>query len=239
MPSRSTKSAACQRLETQLARLADLPGDAPVTAIRPLGEDATRFQVRIGRAQFGPIHGEDIGGLGLRVGSPVGRAAGEALVAALAREAARGEALRLLRTRARAKQDLIARLVKKGHQRLHAAAAVERLERVGLIDDASLARDRAARLAEAGRLGPRGAEAKLRGAGLVAPVAKDAVAGAFRGVDLVEQAAAAAERRARSMAGLDEPTRRRRLFGFLARRGYDHDTCRQAVARALGAPLDE
>jgi regulatory protein len=240
MPSRPTKSAAAQRLETQLERLGDLPADTPVSAVRPMGEDATRFLVRFGRAQFGPVHGEDVHALGLVVGAAAEREARERLAAALAREAARSDALRLLRARARAKQDLIGRLLKKGHQRVHAAAAVERLERAGLIDDAALARHRAERLVEAGRVGPRGAEAKLRGAGLSQPVTSEAVTGAFAGVDLLEQATAAATRRARSMgAGLDDATRRRRLFGFLARRGYDHETCRRAVERALGASSDE
>jgi regulatory protein len=171
---------------------------------------------------------------------PAGEDLAARLAAALAREAARTDALRLLRARARAAQDLISRLVHKGHARADAAAAVERLGRAGLIDDEALARDRAERLAAGARLGPRAAQVKLRALGLGGGVSAEAVSDAFRGVDLLAQATEAARRRAASLrASVDEQTLRRRLFGYLARRGYDHDTCRQAVEQALGsAPED-
>lgn len=240
MRSHPSKSATRRRLEAQLERLGTLGPDACVASLRPLAEDSTRFNVRIGRVQVGPVHAEDIEALGLAVGAPASGGLLERLGAALAREAARTDALRLLRARARTRHDLIGRLMRKGHDRADAASAVDRLARVGLVDDASLARDRAERLASGARLGPRGAEARLRTMGLGAALSAEAVAGAYAGVDLLEQATSTARKRAASLSpDLDDRTRRARLFGFLARRGYDHETCRGAVERALGsAPED-
>jgi regulatory protein len=238
MQHRSAQSASRQRLDAQLAQLAELAPDTKVASIKPLPADPGRLSIRIGRAQFGPVNADDIDSLGLSVGAPAAEQARTRLGEAIAREAARTDALRLLRAKARSRQDLIGRLTRKGHERVHAAAAVERLERVGLLDDAALAKDRAERMAEVGRLGPRGAQAKLRTLGLSSPVSTEAVQGAYAGVDLVAQATDAARRRARSMGErLDDETRRRRLYGFLARRGYDHETCRRAVDQTLkGAP---
>jgi regulatory protein len=55
------------------------------------------------------------------------------------------------------------------------------------------------------------------------------------GVDegaLVEQAA---RKKLRTLARLDAVVRRRRLYAFLARRGYDGDVIRGVMARLLGA----
>jgi regulatory protein len=206
-----------------------------IRSVRPEGGDQNRFRVRIGRAAFGPVHAADIDALGLSAGDALDGQTRDGLAEAMAREAARSEALRLLRTRARSRGDLARRLARKGHDRQAAAAALDRLARVGLIDDAALAADRAEALASRGRAGPRAAEQRLRASGIEQPIAARAVRAAYEGVDLQEHAAEAARKRARTLSDrLDPATRRRRLYGFLARRGYDHETCAHAVEQALG-----
>jgi regulatory protein len=44
-----------------------------------------------------------------------------------------------------------------------------------------------------------------------------------------------AHKRVRTLAKLDPATRRRRLYGFLARKGYDGDKIRLAMQRVLNA----
>lgn len=234
------QSATRRRCEEQLARLEELDADAAVTALRPMGDDQSRFVVRVGRARFGPVHSVDRDGLGVRVGEPLDDAARGRLAAALSREAARADALALLRTRSRSRRDLLNRLSLKGHTRDDSGAALDRLARVGLIDDETLAGDRAGVMALSGKTGPRAAEVKLRALGIEGGVAAAAVREAYDGADLLGQAMALAERLARSLGpSLDEAARRRRLFGYLARRGYDHDICRRATEAALGRPEDD
>lgn len=233
-------SAARRRAEEQLERLDAVDPERAVSAIKPTTDSTARVHVRVGRDRFGPVMQELIADAGVRVGEPLSVESRGVLAEAICIEAARTDALRLLGARARSKRDLTMRLLRKGHERAHAATAVDRLEGVGLLDDESLARDRAERIASEGRSGPRGAEVKLRSVGIDPRTASRAVTEAFRGVDTLEQAVALAQRRERSIpAGLDAPTRKRRLYGYLARRGYDHDTCRRAVERALGGADDD
>ncbi|QKK08877.1 MAG: hypothetical protein HND58_12395 [Planctomycetota bacterium] len=65
-----------------------------------MGDDQTRFAIKIARNAFGPVHAKDLAALGAEIGRPLDEPARERLLDALAREAARGDALRLLRTRA-------------------------------------------------------------------------------------------------------------------------------------------
>jgi len=234
MPTKSSQSATVRRLLQQRERLEELPADEPVRGIRPMGEDQTRFSIKIARNSFGPVHAKDLGALAVEIGDPLDEPTRGRLLDALAREAARGDALRLLRTRARAKRDLLFRLSRKGHDRTAAAEALERLAAVGLIDDEAFAENRAGSLARAGGAGPRLAENKLRAQGVDGTLAGKAVREAFAEVDLLERATAAAHKRARSLSpNLDAETRRRRLYGFLARRGYDHGVCMRATNAAL------
>lgn len=227
-------------MDEQLARLEALPPGAAITALKPTGEDGIRFTIRVGKVQVGPIHADDVRELGLRIGLPLAGPVASGLGDALAREAARADALRLLRARPRSKRDLVRRLGLKGHDRIHAAATADRLERAGLLDDAALAEERAQTLADSGRAAPRVAEVKLRALGLESPVATKAVREAYQGLDLLQQATEAARKRLRGLGpGLDDDTRRRRLWGYLARRGYDHEICRRALDAVLGQQTED
>lgn len=233
-------SATRRRCEEQLERLGTLPAGARVTALRPVGEDRSRLVVRVGKLRFGPVHSVDHDGLGLAVGGGLDPGTRAGLASAISREAARSDALLLLRTRSRSRRDLLHRLALKGHPRSDACAALDRLARVGLLDDDSLARDRAGVMADSGKAGPRAAEVKLRSLGIDGSVASRAVREAYAGVDLADQAMDLAVRRARSYGpSLDRAARQRRLFGYLARRGYDHDICRRATEAALGGLDDD
>ena len=237
MPTTSAHSATRRRCEQQLEHLAALPAETPLSAVRPIGEDQSRFTLHLGRVRLGPIHAKDLPDLPL--GTPLDAPTRAHLAAALEREAARTDALALLRTRARSSRDLLSRLARKGHDQAAAGEALERLARVGLIDDGAFAADRAGVLADSGTIGPRAAEAKLRALGIEGQIASAAIREAFAETDLLAQATEAACRRARTMPqSLDDQTRRRRLASFLARRGYDHDICREAVKVALAGETD-
>ena len=116
---------------------------------------------------------------------------------------------------------------------------IARFVEVGLIDDAQYATEFVQSQAAAGALSRRRVQHKLRQKG----VAEDTVAAAVAQIDPAEERAAAldlARRRAARMADLDEPTRRRRLAGVLARRGYPSETVFAVVAEVLaGEEADE
>jgi regulatory protein len=76
--------------------------------------------------------------------------------------------------------------------------------------------------------------------GVARDVADDAVDEVLEeeNVDEVAVAERVARKRLPSLAGSDAPTRRRRLYGFLARRGHDSETIRVVMSRVLGQGED-
>ena len=228
------QSATRRRLDAQREKLDALEPDAAITAIQPTHDELGRVHFCVKKDRFGPVHPRDYETLDLTIGSVLDDDARDQLFFAIATEAARTDALRLLGARSRARQDLLKRLIARGHHKSTAGAAIERLEAVGLIDDAAFAQDKAAHFVRAKKLGPRAAGAKLRALGLDASLVTRAIDDAFAGLDLTEQATGAARKRLRALPPtLDMPTKKRRLYAFLIRRGYDHSTCAQATQTAL------
>lgn len=154
---------------------------------------------------------------------------------------ARALALRVLAFHARTEAQLRARLARAGHEEL-ADEVVRWLSRLGYVDDAVYARDRARSLLR--RLGPRGVERRLRADGVASALARDAVAEAAEervagrpageGAEVALcRAALRARLRGAEVAALDARARAR-LARLLLGRGFSG----AAVARVLG-PLDE
>lgn len=168
----------------------------------------------------------------------VGRAVGDVELAALGEEAAivhaTDRALDLLGFRERSAVELRRRLAQKGIAAAHAEAAVARLVAQGLVDDRRYA-EVLARSRAGGGSSRRRVEQELSRKG----VARDLAAAAVDEVwteEEIDQGSAAeqlARKRAGSLRGLDAATRRRRLYGFLARRGYEPDEIRAALAAVL------
>lgn len=147
-------------------------------------------------------------------------------------EAAREAALKMLERRRRTRSDLEKRLADKGYLAPVIENVMRRLEAVGLVDDVEYARAYLA--AKWGRraTGWRRLQIELRKKGVSD---EDLLAGraryeASRGeVDEVAAALRAIEQSARRYASLEPRVRRQRLWGLLARRGFDSDVIRAAL----------
>jgi regulatory protein len=157
---------------------------------------------------------------------------------------AREICLRLLTERARTRQELAQALARKGVPADAAAAALDRFDEVGLIDDAAFAGQWVrSRHAHRG-LGRRAIAVELRRKGVADDVAGEAIAE----IDAETEAQRARElvdRKLRSLP-VDTAERRaaagRRLVGMLARKGYGAGTAYRVVREALaerGAEVDE
>ena len=135
-------------------------------------------------------------------------------------EAAFRTGLRILEHRPFAARALTRRLVLKGHPPEAAEAARERLERLGLLDDArysvSFIQTRGAR----GR-GPLRLRRDLAAMGVDRAVVDAALVEAY-GADGAEAPTpdALARRRMAQLRSLPRPVQRRRLLAYLARRGF-------------------
>ncbi len=148
------------------------------------------------------------------------------------RTAAREICLRQLTARPRSRAELAKTLAGKGIPEDVADGVLDRLVEVGLVDDAAFA-ELVVRSGHQHRLlGRRALSADLRRRGVADEVAGEAVA-AIDGDDEERAARLLVERKLRSMSGLDEPARIRRLMGMLARRGYPQGVAYRVIREVL------
>jgi len=145
---------------------------------------------------------------------------------------AKDRALRLLEVRSRSREELRRRLSRAAFPEDEIAEALGDLERVGLVDDERFADEVVRwRLSRQG-YGHRAALETLRKAGVDRSVAERVVAEA--GWE-DEEARAEEVGRARlpRLEGLPPQSARRRLMGFLLRRGFEPEVARAVCARLL------
>lgn len=112
------------------------------------------------------------------------------------------------------------------------ADEIERLERVGLLNDDELAENLVRTKQDRKGLGKGAITAELRQRG----VAQESIDAAIADIDDDEEQTRADEwatKRAGQLRGLDQATAERRLNGYLMRRGYRSEVIRRAVEKAL------
>lgn len=144
-------------------------------------------------------------------------------------------ALRAITKRPLSRAQVAERLARRGFEESVCERVLERLERAGLLDDRALAErliEEKTRRAPAGRLL---LERELEKRGVRPEDASSAIGEAIGdAVDEHDRAMTLARERLASMpAGLDDAARARRLFGLLARRGFDETTAEEAVRCAM------
>lgn len=143
----------------------------------------------------------------------------------------------MLERRSRTTAELRQRLARRGHPSAAIDAAILRLANVGLLDNGAYARQFARTRLAAGRTAPSRVQRELTRRG----VDRQTAAAALQDVvteDAVDVAAIlddAVRRRAATLAKLDATTRRRRLYAYLARRGFNADDIQRALTRLAAA----
>ena len=189
--------------------------------------------VEVDRGRFASLPATDLADLELRIGAEIPAAVFERLQELADLEGAHRAGLRALARRAHARFDLRRRLLQKQHPPAAVDGALDRLAGLGLLDDARFARDYASAKAARGR-GPARLIRDLLSQGVARRVAEEAVRAALAddGVDPESVVRAVAEKRAKQLAGLSPAIRKRRLWAFLARRGFQGPEVR-AIVEAL------
>ena len=192
-----------------------------LTALAPDPRQPGYRLVEVDRGRFASLPVAALEPLRLEVGAALAPAVLDRLRELADIEAAERAALRALARRAHARLDLQRRLVKKQHPPAAVDAALERLASRGLLDDRQFAEQYAALRATRGK-GPARLLGDLMAQGVERRTAEHAVRRALEeeGIDPGVEARAVATKRARQLAGLPVPVRKRRLLAFLLRRGY-------------------
>jgi len=206
-----------------------------LTALAPDPRQPGYRLVEVDRGRFASLPLEALEPLSLQLGAELAPAVLSRLRELADVEAAERAALRALARRAHARQDLQRRLVKKQHPPAAVEAALERLTIRGLLDDHRFAEQYAALRATRGK-GPARLLRDLQAQGVERRTAEDAVRRALEeeGIDPALEARAVAAKRARQLAGLPVPVRKRRLLAFLVRRGYAGMQLKELVEELCG-----
>jgi regulatory protein len=211
-----------------------------ITAIVPAGAQGTRFSLVVDGSEAAVVSIETIERLGLSVGG-----SWEDVRVAVEHDAAKlhtyDRALNLLAASPRSAKELRRRLVLKGEPPELADLAIQRLLDLGLLNDADYARQIARSKATSQGHSRRRLQQELFKRGVQRDVADAAISDVMEDETIDSEAIIEkiARRKARSLAKLEPAARRRRLYDFLARRGYDHDDIQRAIATVMAEPLDD
>ena len=148
------------------------------------------------------------------------------------------QALNRLNRRAMSRHDLDFKLKKLGYEQSVRQSVLDRLTEMGCLDDRAYGRaliDATMRLKPAG---PQLLRQKLFQKGIDRSLIEKLVGEATDAQDLAPGAVELARKKLRTMQRLDIQTRKRRLYGLLARRGFNPDTISSVMAE-LGDEIQE
>jgi regulatory protein len=207
-----------------------------ITDLAPNAKRAGQLDVIVGGKLCATLSLESARALNLQVGTPVD----EQLSAAIAREAqalgAMERALNMIAFRARSVRELRRGLLRKGESQEAVERAIERLVASGLLDDAEYARQLVRSKLVSRGFSRRRLQDELFRRGVEREVASEAIEEvmADESVDEAAMVEQLARKKLRTLAGLDAATRRRRLYAFLARRGYAPDDVRAVMEKLEG-----
>jgi regulatory protein len=210
-----------------------------ISGIVPNPRHPGRFDLVVDGSVLATLSIDAIERLQLAVGRDV-----SALADRIAMEAAQlkvyDRALNMLAFRARSSRELARVLVRKGEEKLYVDRAIERLTEQGFLDDVAFAQSFARAKVVGASQSRRRVQLELAKKGVARDVSDAAIEVVFdeEGVDAQAIVEAAARKKLRSLAKLDPAVRKRRLYGFLARRGYDGEHIRHAM-RIAGEELDD
>lgn len=201
-----------------------------ITQITEHPRKAGRYVVDVDGREFATVTADALTATQARVGVVVDDSLAAHLREANELTAAYDRALNLLAFRARSARDLQRRLEQKGVTRERAERVIAKLRDLGLVDDADFARQLTRSKLSAGT-SRRRVHQELFKRGVSREVADAAVEQVTEDEGLDDDASIerVARKKWRTLAELDTVTRRRRLYGFLARRGFDADDVSRMV----------
>jgi regulatory protein len=211
---------------------------AVITGIVPAHRPAGRFSVLVDGREVAVLTLEAIERLRLAVGRPMDGLE-EQVELETRRLHAYDRALNMLAFRARSSRELAQSLQRKGEERTHVDWALERLKEQGLLDDGAFARSFARTKVVDGKQSRRRVQQDLARKGVSRSLSDEAIDTVFK-EEAVDQHAIvqeAARKKLRSLGGLEPAVQRRRLYGFLARRGYELDDIRRVLSE-IDSSLD-
>lgn len=210
---------------------------ALITAIKPQQRRANRVNVFLdGRFAFG-LAAKLAERFGLKVGLDLTPADVQRILQGQVLQDCIDKALSYLSRRMHSRKELARKLATAQFAPETIEAALARLQDLGYVNDEEFARQK---LQQAQRklVGERRAIAELLKSGVKGDTARHAARDHFSAADAQDNAAKLIDKNLPRLQRLDPLAAKRRLIALLQRRGFDYDTIRPLVDKALGPAED-
>ena len=201
-----------------------------ITGIVAAPRHPGRFDVIVDGQPLATLSIDAIERMHLAVGRDVG-ALLEQITLAASELRVYDRALNILAFRARSSAELKRALVRKGEEASLVERAILRLQEQGILNDAAFAQSFTRAKVVGASQSRRRVQQELARKGVSRTVSDAAIDLVFEeeGVDASAIVLAAARKKMRSLRAFEPAVQRRRLYGFLARRGYDGEDIRRAM----------
>lgn len=168
--------------------------------------------------------------LGIEVGQAFDTGLAERLAQAAVFDKALRQAMNRLNRRAMSRRDLDKKLAGLDYEQPVRDAVLDRLEEKGYLDDEAFGRALIDSTLRRKPAGPQLLRQKLYQKGIDRSLIEKLVSDATDAQDLAPGAVELARKRLKSLTRYDIDTRKRRLYGLLARRGFNPDTISSVMA---------
>jgi len=201
-----------------------------ITAIKPTQRNPKRVTIRIGRKVVATLPMSKVEDLGLAVGQTWDDALAQRVAQAGVYDKALRQAMNRLNRRAMSRRDLDKKLQGLEYEQPVREQVLDRLTEMKFLDDEAYARALIDATLRRKPAGPQLLRQKLYQKGIDRSLIEKLVGEATDAQDLAPDAADLARKKLRSMQRLDIETRKRRLYGLLARRGFNPDTISSVMA---------
>jgi regulatory protein len=210
-----------------------------VTAIKSTRRDPGRMMILVEDEVVATLPIARITDMGIVVGTNWTPALAANVDQAVSFDKAKRASLNRLNRRAMTCQQLKRKLRTLDHCDSVINEVIDHLKELGLLDDESVGRAIVRSELSRKPAGPMYLRAKLMQKGVEREVIDRIVSEATEEIDLLAGAKKLVASRLRSLMRVDEVTRKRRLWGMLARRGFDSDTIRRALSELPVQEVDE
>lgn len=194
-----------------------------ITGLRENPRKPGRYAVLVEGKSVAIVNAAYLHDASLSIGKVIDEAGGERLLLAARKLEAFDRAAAALGRRARSAHELERWLLQRGFDRGDVTDAVQRLTEIGAIDDSQFARAFARSRALGKGMSKRRLAQELSRRGVDTKMANAAIADVLEEESVDERALleAAARKKLAVLHGQEPDAVRKRLYGYLARRGYD------------------
>jgi regulatory protein len=206
-----------------------------ITALRENPRKPGRYSVQVDGKSIAVVNAAYLHDARLAVGQVIDESAGDRLLMAARKLEAFDRAAAALGRRARSAHELERWLLQRGFDRADVTDAVQRLTELGAIDDSQFARAFARSRALGKGMSRRRLAQELSRRGVDRRMADAAIAEVLEEESVDERALLeqAARKKLAVLAGEDRDVVKRRLYGYLARRGYTASDIAAVIAKLL------